>query len=202
MEFALSSGDYRSHQGIWSDGVPMWVSQYNEDLPSFDDTAERIVAYTAAPASPSAYLRALEVVDALLIPSNNRGITSYAAEAPDDATTATVVARSRDNFAEVSFTPADFDGADGHQVALSPGTTTHVTVTVTAADGAATKSYSLAITPCELRIGSFVAGLASRKEEVKRRCRTVLPSRAERLLRDSRSPSQTMANAHPTVALV
>ena len=150
MEFTLSFGDYRSHQGVWSDGETMWVSQYNEDVPNFDDTAERIVAYTAAPASPNAYLRALEVVDALLTPSYNRAITSYAAEAPDDATTATVVARSRNNFAEVSFTPADADGADGHQVALTPGTTTHVTVTVTAADGAATKSYSLAITPCEL----------------------------------------------------
>ena len=48
------------------------------------------------------------------------------------------------------------------------------------------------------RVGSFLAGLASRSGEVKRRCRTVLQSRAEALLPDSRRP----ANAHPTLALV
>ena len=52
------------------------------------------------------------------------------------------------------------------------------------------------------RAGNFLASLASRKEEVKRRCRTVLQSRAEELLRDSRPPSQPTANAHPTLALV
>ena len=48
------------------------------------------------------------------------------------------------------------------------------------------------------RVGSFLAGLASRSGEVKRRCRTVLQSRAEALPPDSRRP----ANAHPTLALV
>ena len=52
------------------------------------------------------------------------------------------------------------------------------------------------------RVGSFLAGLASRKEEVKRRCRTALQSRAERLPRNLRPGSQKPANAHPTVALV
>ena len=48
------------------------------------------------------------------------------------------------------------------------------------------------------RVGNFLAGLAGRKDEVRRRCRTVLQSRAEALLPDS--PPQ--ANAHPTLALV
>ena len=48
------------------------------------------------------------------------------------------------------------------------------------------------------RVNSFLTGLANRKEEVRRRCRTVLQSRAEALLRDSQHP----ANAHPTLALV
>ena len=48
------------------------------------------------------------------------------------------------------------------------------------------------------RVGSFLAGLASRSGEVKRRCRTVLQSRAEALLPDS----QRHTNAHPTLALV
>ena len=44
--------------------------------------------------------------------------------------------------------------------------------------------------------------LNSRKEEVKRRCRTVLQSRAEKLLRDSQPHCQSLPNAHPTLALV
>ena len=54
------------------------------------------------------------------------------------------------------------------------------------------------------RVGSFLAGLASRKEEVKRRCRTVLQSKAEALLRNRnpRPESQHPTNAHPTLALV
>ena len=40
------------------------------------------------------------------------------------------------------------------------------------------------------RVGNFLAALTSRKEEVKRRCRTVLQSRAERLLQDSQPHRQ------------
>ena len=52
------------------------------------------------------------------------------------------------------------------------------------------------------RVGKFLAGLTSRKDEVRRRCRTVLQSRAESLLRDTRPESPHPANAHPTLALV
>ena len=52
------------------------------------------------------------------------------------------------------------------------------------------------------RVGDFLAGLASRKDEVQRRCRTILQSRAEALRRASRPDSQCPANAHPTLALV
>ena len=52
------------------------------------------------------------------------------------------------------------------------------------------------------RVGKFLAGLSSRKDEVRRRCRTVLQSRAETLPRNSRPDSQHPANAHPTLALV
>ncbi len=52
------------------------------------------------------------------------------------------------------------------------------------------------------RVGGFLAGLASRKDEVRRRCRTVLQSRAEALLRNSRPDSQSPTNAHPSLALV
>ena len=52
------------------------------------------------------------------------------------------------------------------------------------------------------RVGSFLARLTGRKDEVKRRCRTALQSRAETLLRASRPDSRHNLNAHPTLALV
>ena len=52
------------------------------------------------------------------------------------------------------------------------------------------------------RVSHFLAGLVGRKEEVKRRCRIILQSRAQALLRDSQPDSQHPANVHPTLALV
>ena len=52
------------------------------------------------------------------------------------------------------------------------------------------------------RVGNFLAGLTSRRDEVRRRCRTVLQSRAETLPRDSRPDPHHPANAHPILALV
>ena len=52
------------------------------------------------------------------------------------------------------------------------------------------------------RVGNFLAGLVSRGDEVRRRCRTVLQSRAEALLPNSQPNSPPQANAHPTLALV
>ena len=52
------------------------------------------------------------------------------------------------------------------------------------------------------RVGNFLAGLANRRDEVRRRCRTILQSKAEALLRDSQPDSRRPANAHPTLALV
>ena len=52
------------------------------------------------------------------------------------------------------------------------------------------------------RVGNFLSGLASRSGEVKGRCRTVLQSRAEALLRDSQPDFGHTPNAHSTLALV
>ena len=52
------------------------------------------------------------------------------------------------------------------------------------------------------RVSSFLAGLASRKDEVRRRCRTVLQSKAEALVQLLRTDFRRPANAHPTLALV
>ena len=51
------------------------------------------------------------------------------------------------------------------------------------------------------RVSGFLAGLANRKDQVKRCCRTVLQSKAERLLPDLRPDSQPSPNAHLTLAL-
>ena len=52
------------------------------------------------------------------------------------------------------------------------------------------------------RVGKFLAGLANRKDEVKRRCQTVLKSRAEALPCDFQRDSPPQPNANPTFALV
>ena len=52
------------------------------------------------------------------------------------------------------------------------------------------------------RVGNFLSGLASQSGEVKRRCRTVLQSKAEALLRNSQPAFGHIPNAHPALALV
>ena len=52
------------------------------------------------------------------------------------------------------------------------------------------------------RVVGFLNGLAHRRDEVKRRCRTALQSRAESIQRDSLPDSRRPANAHLTLALV
>ena len=52
------------------------------------------------------------------------------------------------------------------------------------------------------RVNSFLAGLASRKDQVRQRCRTVLQSRAGELLWNPQPDSHQSTNAHPTLALV
>ena len=52
------------------------------------------------------------------------------------------------------------------------------------------------------RVNNFLGGRAIRRDEVKRRCRTVLQSRADGLLRNLRPNSQKPENAHPTLALI
>ena len=52
------------------------------------------------------------------------------------------------------------------------------------------------------RVSNFQAGLASRKDEMRRRCRTILQSRAQSHRRASQPDSSSPANAHPTLDLV
>ena len=57
-------------------------------------------------------------------------------------------------------------------------------------------------TAVQARVGRFLDGLAGRRDEVRRRCRTVLQSRVAALLPVSRPDSCHPTNAHPTLALV
>ena len=52
------------------------------------------------------------------------------------------------------------------------------------------------------KVGNFLDGLSTRKEEVKRRCRTILQSRAEGLLHNPHPDTHHQEYAHPTLALV
>ena len=52
------------------------------------------------------------------------------------------------------------------------------------------------------RVGQFLDGLVSRRDEVRRRCRTILQSRAEAFQTACLPDSQPPSNAHPTLALV
>ena len=52
------------------------------------------------------------------------------------------------------------------------------------------------------KVGRFPAGLTNRKDEVKQPCRTVLQSRAGRLVQHSQSVSGHTQDALPTLALV
>ena len=52
------------------------------------------------------------------------------------------------------------------------------------------------------KVGNFLEALAGRKEEVKRRCRTILQSRAEEFLRNPNPGPHHQPYAHPTLALV
>ena len=56
--------------------------------------------------------------------------------------------------------------------------------------------------PVQERVGNFLNDLPSRKDEVRRRCRTILQSRAKVPAQDSRPHCQPKANAHPTLASV
>ena len=70
--------------------------------------------------------------------------TSYEVGVSSTVTRATVTATTTDDGAEVEITPADADGATGHQVDLSAGQNA-VTILVTAEDDNTTKTYTVNI---------------------------------------------------------
>ena len=93
-------------------------------------------------------LAALSLSRGALEPAFSPGVHAYASRVGDklSATRATVTARASDGGAAVVVTPADIDaGVAGHQVALAAGANA-IDVQVTAAGGAASKTYRLDVT--------------------------------------------------------
>ena len=119
----------------------------------------------AAPPSSDARLGSLEL-SGIVLDAFSSAVTDYSVTVDHTVAEATVAATLADAGATVSITPGDADPeAPGHQVALAPGTTTVITVSVTAADGtvqATTVRVSRAAPPSnDARLGSLqLSGIA------------------------------------------
>ena len=76
----------------------------------------------------------------------DRDTLTYTAAVDNDVATTTVAADATNRFADASISPTDDDSAtDGHQINLTVGSNT-ITITVTAADGVTTKTYTVTVT--------------------------------------------------------
>ncbi|MXZ78713.1 MAG: cadherin-like beta sandwich domain-containing protein, partial [Acidimicrobiia bacterium] len=132
----LSGHGHTLPWAIWSDGTTMWVSGFLND---------KIFAYNMpGNADPgNAYLSAL-TVDGVSVAGFRASIRWY--QFGVDASVARVtVSGVADGAAAVAYSGTDADSVtDGHQVDLREGRNV-VTVTVTAADGKTTKSYTVGI---------------------------------------------------------
>ena len=117
----LATAGNEGPTGIWSDGVTMWVS---------DSTDEKIYSYNY-PSSDDTSLSALTVGG---VAARNGDLVPFTS----DTATVTVVAEPSHAVATAEISPADSDtGTEGHQLALTAGAYTDVTITVTAQDGSA-----------------------------------------------------------------
>ena len=121
--------------GLWSDGHTMWALS----------TCGTIEAFTLP---ENARLKTLSL-DAGTFGLFNNGIFDYQAEVPAGTTTVTVTAERAfgggSSAVEFSMDDAD-DVADGHQVSLTPGIDTTLTIAVTAPNGVDTETYTIEIT--------------------------------------------------------
>ena len=128
---SLQGAGNASPKGIWSDGAAMWVA----------DNGDRALYRYSMP--QSAALRSLELSDVDL-GLFAVGRFSYEVRVPNTVTTTTVRATAAfPDETTVTISPDDADtGTDGHQVSLSAGINT---ITVTAVNGADTRTYTVNI---------------------------------------------------------
>ncbi len=117
-------------------------------------TASVALQQSAQPViSADGSLRGLSVDGATLSPDFRAAVTSYRVASEYDVVTVTALVANAGARAEISPKDAQSD-VDGHQVRLAAGTTSTITVTVTAADGSATEyvvvvSHEGAVPPLE-----------------------------------------------------
>ena len=132
----LIAAGNESPYGIWSDGTTMWVA---------DRTDDKIYSYNMPPASTDATLSGISV-GGKDVAGFDPDDTSYTIGVASTVSEATVTATPTDGYATVAYSGTDADtGTDGHQVALTAGEYTDVTITVTAEDGNTTKIYTVSI---------------------------------------------------------
>ena len=125
--------------GIWSDGVRLWV---------VDRVVGRLYAYDlpGAVASDDATLSALTLSGVSLSPSFGSGTVAYTARVAHGVSSTTVTATPTHAGASREITPADADAnAGGHQVNLTAGGDTVITVEVTAQDKMTAKTYRVTV---------------------------------------------------------
>ena len=125
--------------GIWSDGVRLWV---------VDRVVDKLYAYDlpGAVASDDATLSALTLSGVTLSPSFASGTVAYTARVVHSVSSTTVTATATHAGASREITPADADAnAAGHQVNLTAGGDTVITVEVTAQDKMTAKTYRVAV---------------------------------------------------------
>ena len=94
-------------------------------------------------AATDASLSSLSLDGITLAPAFDAGTLSYTASADTSVTSTTVTATPRRAFARAAIDPDDADTRAGHQVALTAGTTTTITVTVTAPDRTTQRVYTI-----------------------------------------------------------
>ena len=133
-------GENETPAGIWSDGLRLWV---------VDRVVGKLYAYDlpGAVASDDATLSALTLSGVTLSPSFASGTVAYTARVAHGVSSTTVTATPTHAGASREITPADADAnAAGHQVNLTAGGDTVITVEVTAQDKMTTKTYRVTVT--------------------------------------------------------
>ena len=104
------------------------------------------IAVSVAGPAASVALAALGADGAVLAPVFSPEVALYSAQADTGVTHVTVTAEARDSAASVEILPADADASTaGHQVTVTAGAQTAVSVTVTAAGGNSSRRYWLVV---------------------------------------------------------
>ena len=121
--------------GVWSDAETLYVA---------DDEDDKVYTYNV-PKSDNAELKSLSLSPVDMDIDFDADETGYEIDVAATVSQVTVDAKPLQRWAKVAITPADADTTTGgHQVDLS-GTSTEITITVTAHNGAATKTYTVTV---------------------------------------------------------